>query len=57
MVGAGERPRMGSARKAYHAGSWYSDQEDVLRSQLESFLASAGPGTLKEVAPGSTVRK
>ena len=41
----------GGTRRAYHAGSWYSDEADVLRKQLDSYLAAAGPGELKEKSP------
>jgi AmmeMemoRadiSam system protein B len=35
-------------RQPAHAGSWYSDDKDVLSNQLESYLSSARPGSLKE---------
>ena len=45
-----------TARKALHAGSWYSDKRDVLQTQLESYLSSAQPGTMKQVAPNGTLK-
>jgi len=48
---------MGGRRKAYHAGSWYSDEAEVLQQQLTRYLHEARPGTLAKVAPDSKVRR